>query len=50
MSNAANKADVGFLRLVLVSLILCTLLSGAMCIKLAQAQAGAEEIRIAARF
>jgi hypothetical protein len=51
MSTAAgSSADVRFLRRILVSLILCTLVSGGICIELARAHAGFEEVRIAARL
>jgi len=49
MSTRANGADVRFLKAVLASLILCTLVSGAVCVKLASADAGAKEIAVAAR-
>jgi len=49
MSTAGNSADIGFLRLVLASLILGTLLCGGVCVKLVKAGDRAQEIEVAAR-
>lgn len=48
--NSANTADVRFLRIVLASLILCTLVSGGICLRLAGAGTGSDEIRVASRL
>jgi len=49
MSTAGNSVDIGFLRLVLASLILGTLLCGGVCVKLVKAGDRAQEIEVAAR-
>jgi hypothetical protein len=49
MSTAVNGADIRFLRLVLASLIVGTLLCGGVCVKLAKAGDGTQEIEVAAR-
>jgi hypothetical protein len=45
----ANTADVRFLKNVLASLILCTLVSGGICLELAGADLGGQ-LQVAARF
>ena len=48
MSTAVTGADIRFLRLVLASLIVGTLLCGGVCVKLARAGGGTRESEVAA--
>ena len=50
MNTANSGADTRFLRLVLASLIVATVVSGGVCAKLASAEATSGTIEIAARF